>query len=106
MTAMLQEIAIPFVVANHIIRLPQRHDVPMRAAYLKSSLNLGVFALGRSGRRREQVGQKRQEKGNVLGDELAEVHVSESPVHEECLRFVGVIALRLPCRPQHLCMGL
>lgn len=103
MTAMLKAIAIPSFL---VIRLPQRNDVPMLVEYLKSSLNLGVFALGRSGGRREKVGQKRQEKGNVLGDEFAEVHVSESPVHEECLRFVGVVALRLPCRPQHLPMIL
>lgn len=71
-------------------------------AYLKSGLYFRVFALWRGGRRREEIGEERQEQGHVLSDELAEVHVSEGPVHEEGLRLVGVVALRFSRRSQHL----
>lgn len=71
-------------------------------SYLKGGFDLGVFALWRGGGRREKIGQKRQKQGHVLGNELAEVHVSERPVHEESLCLVGIVALCLSCRSQHL----
>ena len=75
----------PVVVVDEAVLLDDR---------LEDLLLPGVGPLGRRAHPREEVREERQEEGNVLRDQLGEVHVPDGPVDQEGLLLVHVLALR------------